>query len=201
MKGFALAFTVVIFVVGGITYYDYTKFCDCVQELEKAVASYNDKAQKEIIGGASAEAERRRHLAWKAQGEPKADWLVANLQGDFPESLGQMHDAGILMGMFDIASPNEYWSIGKIRDAFKDETGAERRDFFEEFYTEQLETYNAYRVAEISLLNDETLIFRNKPDPWERSYSSLTGWSSGTLNEQCKTDNVILKLCGMEDHF
>lgn len=205
MKGFALAFIVVIFVVGGITYDDYAKFCDCMKKLEKEVASYNEKTLKEI-NKLKAEIEARQVVVKSAirQGS-KYDWLINSLQEKIPANFEKAVDTGITAAMFDLRSKDEYWAIREIRTAFTDENGVGRPDLFEKYYNEKSEKYHEWSFYERSLLGSSASdhIMRNTAlaDPWNRSYASETGWSSGTLNEQCKTDNVILRLCGMEDHF
>lgn len=217
LQDFTVVPAVILFVIGGVTYNAYTEFCDCIEKLEKQVASYNEKAMKEMRE-ARIEAETKQYLLLsRTQQEPKSDWLLANLQEDFPKTLGEMHDAGIPVGMFEIASEDEYWSIDRFRAKFTDEDGVERKDLFQAFYKQQYDRYNSYRVGEMSLLNyntasnvtakrsgnetPQTVIIKGTPDPWDRSYSSLTGWSTGTLNEQCKTENLILKLFGVANHF
>lgn len=128
------------------------------------------------------------------ENQPRPDWLIANMQGALPKTLGGMHEQGIASSMFDIAPVDSYWASDKIRAAFKDQqTGKERKDLFDKYYKEQVDRYNSYRTGEHAILNynnspnvtakrtqaktPQAVIYKANPDPMGRSYSSITGYS------------------------
>jgi hypothetical protein len=144
--------------------------------------------------------------------ETRPDWLIANIQGALPSTLGEMHKEGVATSMFDIASPESYWASDKVRGAFKDETGKERKDLFDQFYKTQLDKYNSYRSGEHAILNfndspnitakrvgaktPDAVIYKSKPDVMGRSYSSLTGYSGP---EQSMREAAIKRGGKMQD--
>ncbi len=132
--------------------------------------------------------------------EAKPDWFINKLQGTIPLTLNEMHAEGSYANNFSIEDPETYWAKSTIKDAFKDETGKERRDLFDEAYKLSLSSYKTHRDTEMNLVNfvsppnitaersgintPTPSIFKVGEDPLGRNYQSGYAYSDGFSSAQ-----------------